>query len=387
MKEVVKQKEVASRAGVSPTTVSLVLNGLAEKYAIKKETRERVERVCEEMGYTRNYFASALRSKRENFITIIGTSQGSAIKHLRRKMLVKILRGEGYDVFTRDFYTEKDPADVLRETEKFRSDGMIIEEVHSPKVEAYLENLYDRNFPAVLIDTPPCKFFDQFRINREMVGYIGTRHLFEQGYKEVYYAIPGFVSERETTNWKLRCRYEGFKKACGDSANIKNPDDFIIGAHSRGVMSSQYFCGYEMGAELLKRKRRFPSGVMCVNDQLALGLMRRLFEEKVNIPEEVGIVGSENLPESGYSYISLTTVEFPVLEQAEKACEALIRRIGGMREKPESEELKPGLILRESSARIKNPPPEKERPPCGKPDRQSAGAEKRGNKNPVPASA
>jgi DNA-binding LacI/PurR family transcriptional regulator len=115
----ITQEDIAKKAKVSRTTVSLVLNGLGEKYAISKETCAKIKRISEEMRYSKNYFASALRRKKKRLIIVMGDFNKTTVRQLQQALLIEKFRKEGYDVISENFYINKDPVDILQEMEKF----------------------------------------------------------------------------------------------------------------------------------------------------------------------------------------------------------------------------------------------------------------------------
>ncbi|MCD6407789.1 LacI family DNA-binding transcriptional regulator, partial [bacterium] len=344
MKEIT-MKDIAREAGVSYTAVSLTLSGKGDEYRIKKETQKKILKIAEKLGYSRNIFASYLKKKRSDFVGIVGSSYRMPVRHYRQNLIAEKLKKAGYNIIIQDFHWRiGDPVSIIKEILELRVCGLIVSDPDFPSVVEYLKVLKKRGIVIVLVDGPVIDGFDQVRVSREKMTYLGIKHLFDCGYKNIYFTLPQ-ISRK--TYWAVKERYEGFKKIMKEKLRKeKKLEEYLI--WHDGDCRNSYEIGYKIGNSLKKRKN---VGIMGLNDQVAIGLMKRLVEKGVKIPEEAGIVGSENLPESEFSYVSLTTINFQIEKLASKTVDIFLKRIGGEKGKEFLIEIEPELIVRESTRR------------------------------------
>lgn len=353
---VIKQEDIALAAGIARSTVAMVLNGTASKYGISEKTIKKVEKISLDLGYSKNIFASSLRSRKSNLVGVIGAITATSIAQLRLGMIAKRLKDEGFFVILEDLFWVDNPAKLIADISAFMPEGLIISDTGRGKsMEIGLSFIRSKGIPVIFVDTYESRKYDNIRVDRKLVGYMASAHLFNQGYEKVFYTIPRDLVSRKTgsRNWKIVERYEGFRSAFEEYRKNEDPEDFLIELDdSQKLEENNYQRGYFFGKSFLKTVKSFPAGIVATNDQVAIGLMKSLAEEKIRIPEEVGVVGTENLAESEFSRVPLSTVKFPVEEIARKACDVLLSRIEGDEGERVFLEITPELITRESSLRL-----------------------------------
>ncbi len=343
----VTQAQIARKAKVSRTTVSLVLNNQASRYRIKPATQRKVLGCSRKAAYAKNMFATYLKTKKTNLIGIIGGSYNIPIRQLRQNLIAQYFKQRGFQVLLQDFHWAEDRVRLLREMEELRPEGIVVAEAEPAGVIDCLRKMKRKGTPVVLVDGAETPGFDQVRINREKVAYLGTRHLLEQGYDQVFYTLP---EERFSEYWAIKERYKGFRRAHAELKGKGDPNGLLLW-NGKEDESDQYMLGYRIGEKHFPELRREPVGVMALNDQLAIGLMKFLLERNASIPEGIGLAGSENLPESRFSHVSLTTLMFPEGELAARSGDLLLRRISGDRSADRLIDLEPELIVRQSTRR------------------------------------
>ncbi|MCM8786083.1 MAG: GntR family transcriptional regulator [Candidatus Omnitrophica bacterium] len=181
----------------------------------------------------------------------------------------------------------------------------------------------NRNLPVyaqLLLEKVPFVFIDRYlpELNVDCVtsdnfqgGYIATKHLIELGHKNI-----GVITELEASS--LSERIEGYRKAL-EEAKINSY--YIFRGERRGFKN-----GYEMTKEIIKKYTQI-TGIFCLNDEIALGCIKCLQENKIKIPDEISVIGYDNLPFSSQIHPTLTTIEQKKIEIGKKSAEILIEKL------------------------------------------------------------
>ncbi|MET7288455.1 LacI family DNA-binding transcriptional regulator [Streptomyces sp. NPDC005573] len=335
----VSLKDVAERAGVSVKTVSNVVNDYPH---VTPGMRARVQLAIDELGYRPNLTARHLRKGRTGII-------GLAVPELGNSYFAE-LAGAVIDAAARHEYTVLlDHTQGLREREilvcqGFRArvmDGLIL----SP-LELETEDLAARgdDMPLVLLgerryDLP----YDHIVIDNIAAARAAVRHLLSLGRRRI--AFLGTRHDR--SHQPAHLRFIGWQAELAASGLVA--DERLVAATSGW--------GHEDGARamaaLLDSGQR-PDGVFAYNDLIALGAMRVMFERGLRVPEDVAVVGFDDITESRYGAVTLTTVSPDKEAIARLAVESVVGRLKGEQnqETPRpSRELQPGftLVEREST--------------------------------------
>lgn len=344
----ITQKHIAQKVGVSRTAVSLTLNGHARKYRIKPQTQKKILHFSQELAYSRNVFATWLRTQKSNLIGIIGASYQIPIRQMRQNLIAQYFKNKGFRISMQDFHWSEDRIKLIKEMEELRPEGLIVTEPEPPEVIEYLKTVQKRGLPIVLVDGPIIKELDQVRIDREKVVYLGIKHLLEQGYDEVFLTMP-----KTFTYWAMQERFRGFTRAYQELRKNGSLNKYLIWNDQKEQHENSFLLGYQIGQKFFSQKNHHSFGIMALNDQVAIGLMKSVIEKNIKIPQNVGLVGSENLPEGEFAPVSLTTIRFPIAELAEKTGEILLQKINGNNKETLIFNLEPELIIKQSSLRNK----------------------------------
>jgi LacI family transcriptional regulator len=300
-------QDVAARARVSITTVSRVLNSSVHR--VNPRTRERVLQAIQELDYRPNALARGLLMKKTMTIGVI-------IPDISNHYYAEIVRGiqdvadqQGYNIILQN--TDRRPERIVKSIYLLREkivDGVIFSGgiIHGFEPLSALKELKDRvvvigrhevNFPAVLVDN---------------IGGASqaTQHLADIGHRRI-----GFIGgpEASTTGDD---RLRGYQSALAQ--NGYPTEARLI---SRGNLTPR--SGYEAARKLLSGPDR-PSALFAANDLMAFGAVCAARELNLRIPEELAVVGFDNIPLSSYLVPSLTTVEIPMQSLGAAAMETLI---------------------------------------------------------------
>lgn len=323
--------DVAREAGVSAQTVSRVLNGKRE---ISASTRERVVGVIERLGYRPNSVARSLVSNRTFAI-------GLTVPDICNPFFPDIARGaedtareHGYEVFLCNTIEDADrEAAVLRALENRRVDGAIVCSSRLPdeKLFPWLE----RQRAAVLVNRPaPAGVAGSVRMDDTSGTMRAVEHLLESGRR----AIGFLAGPRYSHSGSERIRgYEGALSAAG----IEPEQDLVVpcGPTVEG--------GYE-GTRALLSGRSGVDGLVCYNDLAAVGALRACEELGLRVPDDVAVVGCDDIMLAGLVSPALTTLRAPKYEIGAHAVRILLDHIDGRREQSEVI-LQPELVVRASA--------------------------------------
>jgi DNA-binding LacI/PurR family transcriptional regulator len=298
---------VARLAGVSHQTVSRVINGSAH---VRPETRDRVVAAMEKLDYRPNPVARALvtgRSKTLGVLTFDTTLYGPASTLLG---VERAAHAAGYFVSIVSLEALNRTA-VMRAVDRLRAvgvDGMLVIAPHVASTRALSE--LPTNLPIVAVEAGPREGVAVAAVDQYQGARLATEHLLELGHTTVHH-LAG------PQDWlEAQQRVEGWRDAL-DAARAEGS------ASVRGDWSAR--SGYERGRQVLKLPDA--AAIFVANDQMALGLLRRLHEEGREVPGDVSIVGFDDIPEAEYFTPPLTTVRQDFNEMGRRGLHLLLEEI------------------------------------------------------------
>ena len=320
--------DVARLAGVSHQTVSRVLNGHPH---VSSATRARVVAAMHELDYRPNTFARGLVTQRSQRIGVLSFDSrlfgpGSTLHAIERAA-----RAAGFGVAVAGV-SDHSGGDVEEAMEVLQSqavDGIIVIAPNDDAVRAL--GVLATNVPVVALEA---EFRDQpvVSIDQQRGARIATRHLLDLGHRTVWH-VQGPSDWREAV-----LRAEGWRSALRDA-------DFDVPDPLSGDWSPR--SGYVAGLELAAHEE--VTAVFAANDQMALGLLHALGERGRRVPEDVSVVGFDDIPEAEYFSPALTTVHQDFDEVGRRGLALLLSRIDGA-ETHSSVTIAPALVSRASCA-------------------------------------
>lgn len=332
----VRLQDVAARAGVSVKTVSNVVNGYLH---VAPETRARVEAAVAELGYRPNLFARTLRGGRSGIIAL-------AIPELSVPYFAELAECVVKEASTRGFTVLIDQTEGKADHERLVMEGirgqLIDGLIFSPLGLGSREISQRRDqTPMVLLgervggELADHVAIDNVAASREAVG-----HLVSQGRRRV--AVVG--AQRAASGENARLRLAGYRAALEDAGLPWNPS--LIGR----APSYHRAEGAKTMGRLLDGPSR-PDAVFAFNDLLALGALRACHDRGVRVPDDVAIVGFDDIDEGRYSIPSLSTISPDKTEIARTAVEFVVSRLGAGAQGPAREVVaRHQLVIRESSS-------------------------------------
>jgi len=314
----VTSKDVAKQAGVSRTTVSLVLNKV-EGTQISGETRQRVIQAATDLGYVPEAAAQALVSRRSHFIGLILTRSPHHIAtdaFLTQIMhsLIKRVRKSGMRLLI-DIVEEKHNRETYLELAKGRRiDGILIS---GPRYDDQaLEALREISFPMVLMGDIPGEDYYSVDVDNRAAARCAVEHLIELGYTRI-----ACITNAPLSYTAAGARLAGYRQAL-EASNLPYDENLV----RYGDFDPQ--SGYDCMKSLLDMTP-VPSAVFVASDVVAFGAMRAIREQGLNIPADIAVVGFDDVPFACYIDPPLTTVRLPAADLAYKASDMLIQLIQG----------------------------------------------------------
>jgi LacI family transcriptional regulator len=332
-------KDIARVAGVSPQTVSRVLNNRPD---VADETRWRVEQVITKLHYQPSAVARSLVHRRSYTLGIV-TSGLSYIGPARiLKGAIKQAEQDGFTLLIKNLsLLEVEIKPVLDALYASQVDGIVWA---VPEIDTYSLAIYEfflnTSLPTLFLWTHAEPGLTTVTSNNYMGGCLATEHLLAKGYQKI-----GHISG--PMEWRgVRERYRGWQESLLAAGMT------VKGIHwAEGDWSSE--SGREAFIQLLKS---YPDmdAVFIANDHMALGAMQVTHQRGIRIPQDLAMVGFDNIPESAYFWPPLTTVQQDSSRLGATAVKELIRMIQTAEQQVEIPEptqtiLQPELIIREST--------------------------------------
>lgn len=327
-------RAVAEHVGLTPGTVSAVLNNAPSARSIPQHTKNRILAAARELNYRPNFFAQSLRKKRTYTIGVIVEEIGDAYGSLVISGIEQYLRQKNYFFLT--VVHRHDPelleryAQILMErgVEGFITIDMQLREAPTLPTVAVAGH---RNFPGVT----------NIVLDHHHAAYIALRHLQELGHERIAFLKGAPFSSDSEQRWKSICEV---------AAELKieiNPELAL----QIDIDDPTPQLGYPFGKKLLERGVPF-TALFAYNDISAIGAIRAFREAGLEVPQDVSVVGFDDIQSAAYNTPSLTTVRQPMIRMGTIAAQTLLERLEGRTDFPAEIAIAPELVVRESTAKL-----------------------------------
>ena len=327
-------KDVAKAAGVSYATVSRALSGTPQ---IGSDTRERIIKLCDEMGYTTNYVARSMVMKKTDLIGLVVPSIDNQFMSELAYYAEMSARSHGYNIMLcnsgPDLKQEKTVVKLLLGRQV---DGILI----VPQSPDTYENIraFTDQVPTVFLsenlrDQPQ----SYVAADNSHGTYIGTRYLYELGHREILY-----FGRRHSTTHQLRA--EGYMKACRE---LGLREQYFNSEFPRSSIAN----GYQLARELFSKPITY-TAIFASTDSNALGILKAADEMHIDIPRQLSLIGFDNIPSTALPRIELTTIEQPKREMAVQAVDMLRDKIENGTQGYVHQILMPSLVKRGSCQKL-----------------------------------
>lgn len=328
--------DVAKLAGVAPITVSRVIN---RSGYVSEETRKRVEAAVDQLGYVQNSVARSLRSNRTNTIALI-------VSDITNPFFTSLARGvedtasdAGYNVF----FCNTD--ELIEEEEKYTQvllqkqvDGFLLVPAHSSPHSIRL--IQKHKIPLVIIDRwVPEVTVDSVRCDSEGGSFQLVRLLLSLGHRNI-----AMISGPKDVSTSID-RVNGYRKALEEAGLPFNETNVQYGEF---IQSS----GYELTKRVLALKPR-PSAIFGANNFIAIGILKALNDSGIKVPDDISVVGFDDLPERLVVSPFLTVASQPSYEMGCQATRLLLDRLTHILQDEQRQIILPtDLIVRCSTRKV-----------------------------------
>jgi LacI family transcriptional regulator len=341
---VVTLYDVARLAGVSTATVSRVVHG---QDRVRDSTRARVQQVIEELGYVPDGAAQSLSRRRKNVIGLVCVERRSPrqqydIESMSLLFYDEILRGvealirdRNWSLLITYLHEAGDDSDLPRLLAlSGQVDGLLIGEGVVPS--AFLKRLAKRLPVVVIAGSPSERAADVVTADNRSGSAALVAHLIDEHGRRRLYHVDGPPTAPDAMQRRLAL----------NELVAARPDCRLVGSY-QGYFSVG--SGVEAGEKLLAAQHdALPDAVVCANDQMAIGVLQAFAKAGVRVPEQVAVVGFDDIFPGSLYDPPLTTVHQPMRLLGEQACTRLLDRIARPSLRPKVQLLPTELVLRSS---------------------------------------
>ena len=337
-KKRVTSQDVAERAGVSRMTVSFVLNKVEAK--ISSGTRQRVLRAAKELGYVPNATAQALVRRQTHTIALVLIRDSCHIASdafLPSVMygLISAIRPAGFRLLLEPVDNADEPDIYLNLVRARQIDGIVLSGPRSD--DQQLAELIESGFPVVLLGQLPSANACFVDVDNRRTARMVVEHLIERGHRRI-----GCITNAPLMYTGATDRLFGYLDAL---AAHKLPKDETLVRYGDFDLES----GRIAARSLLTDLPDPPTAIFAASDVVAIGVISMGHELGLKIPDDLAVVGFDDVPMARYMSPSLTTARLPATELGRRAGEMLLRRIRGDELAPCQLLLDTELIVRKSS--------------------------------------
>ncbi len=295
-------KDIAKAAGVSPSTVSNVLN---DRRNVGKETREKILKLCREMDYQPNIIGKSLKTGQNQTIMF-------QFSDFDRQFYLKIIQGISDYVYTKDY-------DLIictnKGCEKFMNQtftcGCIMLDIKC--TDSLLIRKASDRYPIIVLD----RLLEMPYIKSVVVNnYISEREMMEELVKIGYrrFAFLGGLESEDN-----RERYQAFSDVLRENSILFKRENYYVGDYREKS-------GYQ-AAKLIMLTENLPDVLVCANDNMAIGAIKAFKENGVHVPDDIAVCGFDDTEMA--KVVGLTTVSIPNYERGYLAAQYLIENING----------------------------------------------------------
>jgi DNA-binding LacI/PurR family transcriptional regulator len=328
---VVTLKAVAEHLGLTPGTVSAVLNDAPSARSIPQETKNRIHAAAKELNYRPNFFARTLRNKRTYTIGVIaeeiGDSYGSAVI----SGVEQYLRKHDYFFFT---VAHRHNPELLNKYSQILSErgveGIITVDTTVSEMPV---------LPTVSVaGHKSMKGVTNIVLDHHRAAVLALNHLKDLRHEKIAFMKGNPLSSDSKDRWDAICQVAG-------QLELKIDPELVVQINNDDATP---MLGYPFAKELLSRRKPF-TALFAYNDISAIGAIRAIHEHALRVPQDVSVLGFDDIPGAAFHTPSLTTVRQPLSRMGEVAAQSLLDRIEGKEDYPSEIAIEPEFVVREST--------------------------------------
>jgi DNA-binding LacI/PurR family transcriptional regulator len=333
---------LARHLGISRWTVSRVLNGHG---GVKQETVRRVKQAIEELGFQPSALARGLRGRRTATVGVCFQDLDSPVLAMRAASLQQRLREEGYHTVIELAGDNPElERGAIRRFVSQHVDGIVLIFSRLSADDPAIRLLERSSTPCFWVDPEHPIPGDRIVLDRARSMKLVLEHLTAHGHHQ--FALLGI----DPANRFGALRIPGLRKyapKCG----LDFERDFISVFHP-GETHHTFEYGYELAGELIERcNSKPPTAIIALNDRIAIGAINRLREDGIRVPQDVSVIGYDNIAVAEHYFPPLTTVDHQTNRLMDLAVRGLLERIhsGDCQPPPHESQVHPKLVIRQST--------------------------------------
>jgi DNA-binding LacI/PurR family transcriptional regulator len=335
--QVITLKAVAQHLGLTPGTVSTVLNDAPSARSIPQETKNRIHAAAKELNYRPNFFARTLRNKRTYTIGVIVEEIGDAYSSAIVSGIEAYLSQKDYFFLT--VVHRHNPELLDRYSQMLTERG----------VEGFITvdtTIHEAPFlPTVAVPGhKKVKGVTNIVLDHHRAAFLALNHLKDLSHDHIAVLKGNPLSSDSQDRFDAICEVA---KQLGIAIDPELTIDIDIDDPTPQL-------GYPFAKRLLARKRPF-TALFAYNDISAIGAIRAFQEQGLRVPQDISVMGFDDIPGAAFHMPSLTTVRQPLNRMGQVAAQCLLDRIEGKQEYPPEIAIEPELIVRESTAAAPKP--------------------------------
>lgn len=336
-------KDIADAAGVTHPTVSRALNNSP---LISESTRTRIQRIAREMGYTPDAVAQSLQTRRTHIIGLVVASIGDPFFADLVKGVEEVARPAGFSVFLNS--SRNDPEQEIQVIETFhrqRVDGILV--ASSRIGTEHVERLARINVPVVLVNSQAegeHDFLHSIAVDDRIGARRAIEHLIDLGHRRIAYIG---VTNRPKSNTR---RLRGYRDALEEAGIAPDPSWIHIVDLDPALEDSDALAGKQAARQLLDSD---VTAVFCYNDMVAVGALLACREDGVAVPDDLSIIGFDDIELARYVHPALTSVAQPKRQMGSIAMQMVVDLL---EKKPVANQIiEPIVMKRQSTTRPEVP--------------------------------
>jgi LacI family transcriptional regulator len=316
---------------LSPATISLVLNNAPGVRSIPQETRDRVLAAARKFDYRPSFYARSLRRKQSFSVGVLVPELSDGYSVLVMSGIEEVLIEEGY------FYlaaSHRRKADLIEEYPRLLMDR---------SVEGFIaiDTALQHSLPLPVVAVAGHKKIEgvtSILLDHRRAAELALRHIYQLGHRQIAFMRGQTFSSDSDDRWKSLM-------AVAKELGIEVHPELVVQLQ---LNISSPELGYPVVQQLLTQKRPF-TALISFNDIAAIGAIRAFRDHNIRVPEDVSIVGFDDIQGAAFHNPSLTTIRQPLHNMGTTAARILLQRLRGLKEYPEQIAIVPELIIREST--------------------------------------
>ncbi len=303
----VTQKDIAAKLGVSTSLVSRVLSGQAHKIGVHPSKIEEILRVAKEMNYVPSPAALALRGKKSNTVGIVAYDFHSPYFSSLISELQELSHVKNYSLLLVGFLNRKPNEADLLPLYKHSVDGIII-----------LGSYGDLSWTSAFGEIPIARIGHGAHCNLKLSISVDEHDAMQK----IFRYISKDLKKTEVAFAMRSLQAHELRKECAkvSAENFKCNLKILPISNS----DKDFICGSDIARELLKSGDKLPEVIVCATDMIAMGIIKKFYENDVRVPEDVAIIGFDDIPEASNYIPSITSFRQPIKTYAKECFNAVI---------------------------------------------------------------